>query len=285
MGLAGITPSLLAKENDELALPTASNDDSFAAVGFEHLPYQPNQEDVMKNIIIHRADSRGYADHGWLKTHHTFSFSNYYHPERVHFGALRVLNDDTIAGGMGFGTHPHQNMEIVTIPLVGDLAHKDSTNRAEIIRQGDVQIMSAGTGIYHSEFNANKDSLVQLLQIWVLPKLRNIQPRYDQKTFSLTDRINDFQLVVSPNENDEAIWINQDAYFTLGAFDANFAKTYTLRQPATNGMYLFVISGNVSAAGQMLQQRDAMGIWDIKELAIKADTKAEFLIMEIPMQV
>lgn len=233
--------------------------------------------------LLHLASERGAANFGWLETYHSFSFGHYYNPEKVHFGALRVLNDDTVAGGTGFNTHPHDNMEIVTIPLEGDLAHKDSTGRAEIIRQHDVQIMSAGKGIYHSEKNANPDKPVKLLQIWVLPKERNIEPRYEQKSFPPESYHNQLKTVVAP-DNSEAVWINQDAYFSLGNFDANLQTQYALKKQG-NGVYVFLIEGQIEANGQVLSPRDAVGIWETDFVEIKALAKSRLVLIEVPMQI
>lgn len=232
--------------------------------------------------VVHKSESRGNANHGWLKSRHTFSFAGYYNPERVHFGALRVLNDDQVTGGQGFGTHPHDNMEIVSIPLQGDLEHKDSTGRNEVIRQGDVQIMSAGSGISHSEFNHNSDEEVHFLQIWVFPKKRNIEPRYEQKTYLADDRMNQFQTVVSP-EGGTALWINQDAYFSMANLDAGTRLKYELKKPG-NGIYLFVLNGELDVIGEVLDTRDAIGITDTNEIEIKAKSYAEILVIEVPME-
>lgn len=232
--------------------------------------------------IVHSSASRGLANHGWLKSRHTFSFAGYHNPERVHFGALRVLNDDQVAGGQGFGTHPHDNMEIVSIPLQGDLAHQDSTGRSEVIREGDVQIMSAGTGIRHSEFNYNKDEEVHFLQIWVFPKERNITPRYEQKSYSAEDRVNKFQTVVSP-EGGDAVWINQDAFFSLANLDASVKLNYEVKKPG-NGVYLFVLNGELTAAGENLDTRDAVAITEADNFEIKAKSYAEVLVIEVPME-
>lgn len=231
--------------------------------------------------VVHTADSRGYANHGWLKSRHTFSFAGYYDPERVHFGALRVLNDDEVAAGQGFGTHPHDNMEIVSIPLFGDLEHKDSTGRHKVIKQGDVQIMSAGTGIQHSEYNHNADQDVHFLQIWVFPKERGIEPRYEQKSYSAEDRMNKWQTVVSP-EGGETLWINQDAYFSLANLDAGETLTYKTNK-AGNGVYLFVLNGEVTAAGEKLDTRDAVGVSETDSFEVKAGSYAEVLAIEVPM--
>jgi redox-sensitive bicupin YhaK (pirin superfamily) len=231
---------------------------------------------------VHSSASRGLANHGWLKSRHTFSFGGYHDPERIHFGALRVLNDDQVAGGQGFGTHPHDNMEIVSIPLQGDLAHQDSTGRNEVIRQGDVQIMSAGTGIRHSEFNYNKDEEVYFLQIWVFPKERNITPRYEQKSYSAEDRVNKFQTVVSP-EGGDAVWINQDAFFSLANLDAGVKLNYEVKKPG-NGVYLFVLNGELNAAGEILDTRDAVAVTEADSFEIKAKSYAEILVIEVPME-
>lgn len=234
------------------------------------------------NTVLHKANTRGHANYGWLDSHHSFSFAHYYDPERIHFGALRVLNDDIVAGGMGFGTHPHDNMEIISIPLEGDLEHKDSMGNTAVIRQNDVQIMSAGTGIYHSEYNRNKDKKVNFLQIWVFPKMRNIKPRYDQITFRPADRVNKLQQIVSPSLEDDGVWINQDAWFSQGTFTKGYTITCPLHQKG-NGVYAFVIKGDVSINSQLLNQRDGFGIWDVDALEISAGSDAELLLMEIPM--
>ena len=232
--------------------------------------------------VVHKSDSRGYANHGWLKSRHTFSFANYHNPERVHFGALRVLNDDEVAEGMGFGTHPHENMEIVSIPLQGDLEHKDSTGRHKVIRQGDVQIMSAGSGISHSEYNHNKDEEVHFLQIWVFPKEKNIEPRYEQKTYEVEDRMNKFQTVVSP-EGGDALWINQDAFFSLANLDAGTKLNYDVKKPG-NGVYFFVLNGDMEVAGEALTTRDAVGVSEADSFEVKAKSYAEVLAIEVPME-
>jgi len=237
----------------------------------------------MTNLILHKSNSRGHANHGWLNAHHSFSFANYQHPDRVHFGALRVLNDDIVAPGMGFGAHPHDNMEIVTIPLRGALEHKDSTGRNEVIRTNDVQIMSAGSGIRHSEYNASKSEDVNLLQIWVFPKQRNIEPRYEQKTFNPADRINKFQTVVSPITAEGGVWINQDAWFSLAQIEAGQSIQYDLHK-AGNGVYFFVIDGSVEIEEQQLDKRDALGLTPDAPIALKAKTGTTVLAIEVPMQ-
>lgn len=232
--------------------------------------------------ILHKADTRGHANHGWLDSHHTFSFAQYYDPQRVHFGALRVLNDDWVEGGRGFGEHPHDNMEIISIPLFGDLEHKDSMGNTAVIRQNDVQIMSAGSGLYHAEYNKNEDKKVNFLQIWVFPKLQNIAPRYQQKTFAPEDRYNKLQEVVTPEKNAEGVWINQDAWFHLGNLGKGFQTTYTLKNKA-HGVYAFVLEGNVTINDQPLEKRDGLGISETEALNITADSDASLLLMEIPM--
>jgi redox-sensitive bicupin YhaK (pirin superfamily) len=232
--------------------------------------------------VLHKANTRGHANHGWLDSYHTFSFAGYYDPTRVNFGALRVLNDDVVAGGAGFGQHPHDNMEIISIPLRGALEHGDNTGGHGIITSGEVQIMSAGSGIAHSEKNASKTEDVNFLQIWVFPKERNIQPRYDQKLFSAADRINKFQTVVSPEKNNGALWINQDAWFSLGKLNAGESTQYAVNKKG-NGVYAFVIDGDVTIENQKLNKRDGLGIWEVDKFSIVADANAEVLLIEVPM--
>lgn len=237
----------------------------------------------MANSVLHKADTRGLADHGWLNSHHTFSFAHYYNPERMHFGVLRVLNDDIVAAGMGFGTHPHDNMEIISIPLEGDLEHKDSMGNTTVIKNGDIQVMSAGTGIRHSEYNKSKDKQVKFLQIWVFPNQKNVTPRYDQITLKSGERHNKFQQILSPHAHDEGVWIHQNAWFHLGTFDEGFATTYHLKDKK-NGVYAFVIKGDVTINGQALHPRDGFGVWDTDQLSVQSDSKgAELLLMEVPM--
>lgn len=232
--------------------------------------------------ILHKAATRGHANFGWLNSFHTFSFGNYHNPERNHFGALRVLNDDTVSAGMGFSKHPHDNMEIVSIPLSGDLHHQDSTGRNEIIREHDVQIMSAGSGIAHSEMNANKDKQVKFLQIWVFPKEKNIEPRYEQKSFLPENRINQILTVVAP-DNKEAVFINQDAWFSLGNLSKDVAIDYQIKKTG-NGVYVFVLKGNLVINEQPLETRDGLGIWDTDTLQISASSDTELLLIDVPMQ-
>ena len=231
---------------------------------------------------MHKANTRGHANHGWLDTSHTFSFAHYYDPARMHFGALRVLNDDFVDGGVGFGTHPHDNMEIISIPLAGDLEHKDSMGNKTVIKQNDIQILNAGTGISHSEYNRNKDKKVNFLQIWVFPKVKNIVPSYGQITLNPEDRVNTLQPVVSPAKTDGTVWINQDAWFHLGSLRQEFKTEYIIKQ-RDNGVYAFVIDGEVTINGQKLSKRDGLGVWETDKLSILADKDSEILLMDVPM--
>lgn len=270
---------VLVNNIDELEslAPTPLN----SITGFNHIP-QTNSK-IMDNTILHKAETRGLANHGWLNSHHTFSFANYYNPDRMHFGVLRVLNDDTVQAGMGFGTHPHDNMEIISIPLEGDLEHKDSMGNIATIRKGDIQVMSAGTGIMHSEYNKSNDALVQFLQIWVFPNKKNVTPRYDQITLDLKDRHNQLQQILSPNPDDAGVWIHQDAWFHLGKFDQDFSIEYNIKKTG-NGVYAFVLKGDFLLNGTTLNKRDGMGIWDVASISLKAVSQdAEILLMEVPM--
>ena len=232
--------------------------------------------------VIHKANTRGYANHGWLKSYHTFSFAGYHNPERIHFGMLRVLNDDFVDAGMGFGKHPHDNMEIISIPLSGALHHQDSTGRDKIIQTGDVQIMSAGTGIYHSEVNASQAEPVAFLQLWIFPKVNNIEPRYDQKEFNVTDRTNQFQVVVSPTQENDSLFINQDAWLSLIELEEGKEAMYTIHKEG-NGVYCFVIDGQLEIADENNERRDAIGIWETTEFSLKANQKSTVLFIEVPM--
>lgn len=237
----------------------------------------------MANTVLHKSDTRGHANHGWLDSHHTFSFANYHNPDRMHFGVLRVLNDDRVDPGMGFGKHPHDNMEIISIPLEGDLEHKDSMNNVTVIKNGDIQVMSAGTGIYHSEYNKNADKLTKFLQIWVFPNKKDVTPRYDQITLKSEDRHNKLQQILSPNKEDAGVWIHQDAWFHLGTFDKDFATEYAIKRKG-NGVYAFVIKGDILIDGQLLNERDGLGIWDTDKINLVAKSAgAELLLMDVPM--
>ena len=255
--------------------------ESLETIGFNHLPN--TKSEIMQNTVLHKAETRGLANHGWLESHHTFSFANYHNPERMHFGVLRVLNDDRVNPGMGFGTHPHDNMEIISIPLDGDLEHKDSMGNTTVIKNGDIQIMSAGTGILHSEYNKNKDRLVKFLQIWIFPNKRNVTPRYDQLTLDVAKRENQFQQILSPNSDDEGVWIHQDAWFNLGNFNNGITTSYKIQKEG-NGVYAFLLKGKANIQGQDLDARDGFGIWNVSELNIisKSDD-TEILLMDVPM--
>lgn len=232
--------------------------------------------------IFHPANERGHANHGWLNAYHSFSFASWHDDAKVHFGLLRVLNDDTIAAGMGFGTHPHDNMEIVTIPLKGVLEHKDSMGNIGQIKPGEIQAMSAGSGITHSEYNGSKTEETKLFQIWVFPKVRNITPRYDQRTFNVADRKNKFQTLVSPEKSDKTMWINQDAFFSMGNFDKGQSVDYKMNMKG-NGVYLMLIEGEAEIDGQKLSRRDAVGIWETDKVGIKVNSDSEILAIEVPM--
>jgi len=237
------------------------------------------------NTVLHKADTRGDADHGWLHSKHTFSFANYHNPERMNFGVLRVLNDDTVSESRGFGAHPHRDMEIVSIPLEGDLKHQDNMGNATLIKAGDIQVMSAGTGVMHSEYNNNPDKPVKFLQIWIMPNKQGVAPRYDQITLDTADRKNKLQQVLSPNVDDAGVWIHQNAWFNMTQLDKGKELQYPLNDAENNGVYAFVLKGDATVNGQTLHERDGFGIWDVANLDIKADTDTEILLMEVPMNV
>jgi len=234
--------------------------------------------------VFHQANSRGHADHGWLNSYHTFSFANYHRPERVHFGALRVLNDDTVMAGRGFGTHPHDNMEIVSIPLSGDLEHKDSMGNHAVIREGDVQVMSAGTGVFHSEYNRNQDKEVKFLQIWLFPDRKNVEPRYDQISLRDVERENEFYQILSPNPDDEGVWIYQQSWFHMGKFTENKTINYQLKNK-DNGVYVFVIEGKATIAGQELDRRDGLEVSESSSLSFNVEPGTQLLLMEVPLNI
>lgn len=237
------------------------------------------------NYTLHPASERGTANHGWLNSHHSFSFANYYNPQKMHFGVLRVLNDDTVAPGMGFGKHPHDNMEIVSIPLSGDLEHEDSMGNKAVIREGEIQAMSAGTGIFHSEYNASKTDEVKFLQIWIFPRKKDVAPRYDQIVLPDLTKVNTLHQVLSPNPDDAGIWIHQDAWFHMGSFESDHKSTYTI-QKSGNGLYAFVLEGAFEIEGQRLGKRDAIGIWDTNSVNFHSlDKKSRLLLIEVPMHI
>lgn len=232
--------------------------------------------------IFYPANERGTSDHGWLKANFSFSFASYYHPDKMHFGALRVLNDDIIAGGMGFGTHPHDNMEIITIPLAGALEHKDSLGNKGVIHAGEVQVMSAGTGVQHSEFNHSKTEAANTLQIWLFPREKNVAPRYDQKDFSASFKQNELTTLISPDKKADSLWINQDATFSMGNFDAGQQLQYNITRPE-NGVYLFVLEGAVKINDHVLNKKDAIGVYDISSIVIDTQESTRLLIIDVPM--
>jgi redox-sensitive bicupin YhaK (pirin superfamily) len=276
--VAGIvTPQILKASNSDSTISTY--DTLMEQVGFNHLP---NKNIKTMNTVIHKAETRGKANHGWLNSHHTFSFANYHNPERMNFGVLRVINDDIVQAGMGFGTHPHKNMEIISIPLEGDLEHKDSIGNVAIIKEGDVQVMSAGSGLTHSEKNKNRDKEVKFLQIWVFPKVKNVTPRYDQISIKEIAKENEFYQVVSPNKEDQGVWLHQDAWFNLGNFTKENSGEYKIKKEG-NGVYIFVLDGEVEIEGNILSKRDGMGIWNTESINVKATENARVLLMEVPM--
>ncbi|WP_201544566.1 pirin family protein [Psychrobacter immobilis] len=233
-------------------------------------------------MIYHAADSRGDANHGWLKSKHTFSFANYHNPERMGFGALRVINDDFVIAGQGFGKHSHRDMEIISIPLSGKLGHGDNIGNNGIIETGEIQVMSAGTGITHSEMNGDDNEAVKFLQIWVIPNKMNVEPRYQQVRMDDILKPNEFNQVLSPNADDAGVWIHQDAWFSMGDFDNGVTQTYELKNP-NNGVYIFVISGKVVVNGNTLDTRDGLGVWDTKNFTMDVIDDAKVLLMEVPM--
>lgn len=230
------------------------------------------------------ADSRGRADYGWLQANYSFSFANYYHPDRIQFGMLRVLNDDVVAPAMGFGKHPHDNMEIVTIPLEGAVRHRDSMGNEGVIRFGEVQVMSAGSGVEHSEMNASHHEPMKTLQIWVFSQFRDVEPRYDQKSFDLESRIDNFITVVSPHDKveDGSLWIYQQSYFNLGIFSDGATASYQVRIYG-NGVYIFLIDGEIEVDGHVLRNRDAMEITDAETIDMKVRSASKILVIEVPM--
>ncbi len=277
-GVVGaIAPQILTAKNTKAIKSTY--DTLMEQVGFNHLP---NKNINTMNTVIHRAETRGKANHGWLNSSHTFSFANYQNPERMNFGVLRFLNDDIVQEGMGFGTHPHDNMEIISIPLEGDLEHKDSMGNVTVIKEGDVQIMSVGTGVTHSEYNKNKDKEVKFLQIWLFPKTKNTTPRYDQISIRDIEKENEFYQVLSPNKEDQGVWLNQDAWFHIGKFTKGNSDVYKIRKEG-NGVYAFVLEGEVEINNEKLSKRDGFGIWDTESFKVKASENARVLLMEVPM--
>lgn len=246
--------------------------------------YNKSTRNQEMKTILHKAKERGFADHGWLKAHHSFSFANYYDPKNIHFGALRVLNDDTIEAGKGFGTHPHDNMEIITIPLSGEIEHKDSMGNSGEITAGEIQVMSAGTGIQHSEFNKSQTDDLCVLQIWIFPNKENVYPRYDQISLKDIEKENELFQILSPNEDDQGVWIHQDAWFHLGNLKENWSGEYKLKRE-NNGVYLFVIEGEVKINDQTLCMRDGLGISDTNSFTVETLKDSRILIMDVPMNI
>jgi quercetin 2,3-dioxygenase len=233
-------------------------------------------------FILHPSNERGYANHGWLKANHSFSFAGWYDPEKIHFGALRVLNDDIVAPKMGFSTHPHDNMEIITIPLSGELKHKDSMGNGSVIHAGEVQVMSAGTGVHHSEFNSSMREELNLFQIWIFPNKREVEPRYDQIRYDLSGVKNSFLQVMSPDPNDDGTWIHQDAWIHLAETDANTNLNYPIKREG-NGAYIMVIEGSATIAGQELNKRDAIGVWETSNIEFHTNEATKLMVIEVPM--
>tara|TARA_Y100000385_G_C13037900_1_gene613884 strand:- start:560 stop:1438 length:879 start_codon:yes stop_codon:yes gene_type:complete len=273
-----ISNSLTAKEFD---LNQSNKTDEYEILGFNHIP---NNELKTMNTVLHKADTRGSADHGWLKVNHTFSFANYQNPERMNFGVLRVLNDDTIAGGKGFAPHPHNNMEIITIPLEGTISHKDNMGHESKITNGDIQVMSAGTGVVHSEFNAHETHDLKLMQIWLFANKKNVKPRYQQLPIRDLESKNEFYQVLSPFEGDQGVWIYQNAWFNLGTFDKSKKLNYKLNDQ-NNGVYVFMIEGEAEIQNQKLEKRDGFGIWNTDKIRIDANANSRILLMEVPMKI
>lgn len=233
-------------------------------------------------IQLHKAKSRGYADHGWLKSYHSFSFANYYNPQRMHFGALRVLNDDYVEGGMGFGAHPHRDMEIISIPLSGDLEHQDSMDTRAVIRRGEIQVMSAGRGVRHSEFNKNPDIPVEFLQIWIVPDTLGVEPRYAQMPMEFEEKTDQFHLIIAPKSEGKGLWIHQNAWFSIGKFTVESEQHFAINRSG-NGVFLFVLEGGVQVEGHQLDRRDAIAIEQAQQFTMTIAAGTTLLLMEVPM--
>ncbi len=281
LGATGIAATNAVSKMVNLDAEKSTYDKLKEQVGFNHLP---NNEMKDSKSVLHKAVTRGGADHGWLKTKHSFSFANYRNPERMNFGVLRVLNDDIVAPGRGFNTHPHDNMEIISIPLEGDLQHKDSIGNVAVIRNGDIQVMSAGTGVYHSEFNKNEDQDVKFLQIWLFPNQMNVSPRYDQISIKDVEVDDAFYQILSPNADDAGVWIHQNAWFHMGNFSSGVSSNYELKDPHKNGVYVFVLDGDCKINDQVLSARDGFGIWDLNSFSFEAISGSKVLLMEVPME-
>lgn len=267
-----------------LLLPTTAGSSAFLMasmlMGFTLIPDPMNTMDTQLQFVLHRADERGHADHGWLDTYHSFSFAGWHDPKKMHFGALRVLNDDAVAGGGGFGTHPHDNMEIVSIPTSGALEHKDSMGNSSVIRTGDVQIMSAGTGIRHSEFNHSDSDPVHFFQVWIYPNEQGLTPRYDQEQYVL-DPQGGLKCLVSP-DGGEGVQIHQNTWFHMGDVTSGAVQAYALHG-ADQGVYVMVMEGEAKIEGQILGRRDAMGLWGTESIDVEATEDCRLLLIEVPM--
>ena len=233
--------------------------------------------------VFHSEASRGHANHGWLNAKHSFSFASWQNPERIHFGALRVLNDDIVAPSMGFGKHPHDNMEIITIILKGALKHQDSMGNSSVIEAGEVQVMSAGTGVQHSEVNAKQDEAINLFQIWIFPNKQNVTPRYDQIRYGEESMRNNFLQVVSPNPDDAGTWIHQQAWIHLSQLEEGKSLSYELKQKG-NGVYILNVECTIEIANQILQKRDEIGVWETETIKIKANKTGRLLLIDVPME-
>ncbi len=277
--IAMVAPSVLKADtkvtSDEKETSTKTK------LGHNHMP---NSNMNTMNSVLHKANTRGSADHGWLKVNHTFSFANYQNPNRMNFGVLRVLNDDTISGGMGFNPHPHNNMEIITIPLEGSIKHKDDMGNSSVIARGDVQVMSAGKGVVHSEFNAHEQDDLKLLQIWLFSNKKNVEPRYQQIPIRDVEKKNEFYQILSPHNDDQGVWIHQNAWFHLGEFESKKRVTYKI-QSAENGIYAFIIEGKATIENQSLEKRDGFGLWNTDAIEIQAEENSKILLMEVPMKI
>ncbi len=286
LGAAGVVAGKGLSKAATVQPKNSTYDRMMEQVGFNHLPEHAgitSKNNMGMKTVLHKAETRGHANHGWLDSHHTFSFARYYNPERMNFGVLRVLNDDVVSGGRGFGKHPHDNMEIISIPLEGDLEHQDSMGNSTVIKQGDVQVMSAGTGVYHSEKNKNANQAVRFLQIWMFPNKQNVTPRYDQISLKATNLKNQFFQILSPNSADDGVSVHQNAWFSMGNLEKGFTDTYTIKDKA-NGVYAFVLEGTVDIEGQSLNKRDGFGIWNTDKLTITASSDTKVLLMDVPMQ-
>ena len=286
LGTAGLVAGASSLKASNTKSKKSTYDKLMEQVGFNHLPAEKeslNKELKKMKTVLHKANTRGHANHGWLDSHHSFSFAHYYNPERMNFGVLRVLNDDIVQAGRGFGTHPHDNMEIISIPLEGDLEHKDSMGNVAVIKSGDVQVMSAGTGVYHSEYNKSQSDEVRFLQIWMFPNKKNVTPRYDQITLEEKTSNGSLQQILSPNPNDEGVWVHQNAWFHMGKMENGEEQEYQIKD-RSNGVYAFVLDGEVNIEGQDLGKRDGFGVWDTDSIKIKAKGNARVLLMDVPMQ-